>query len=611
MVGGSSAYAQLTGLNSVICNTAPTNNPTIRAEGLAEQVGDFIIVCTGGTPTPFGQPIPQVAISLQLNANITSRLLGGGYIDALLTIDEPFPATGTAHQAPFAIYQPAGSPTGQNVCFSNSVGSLSSPANCNALNGTFNSGPGNIAPGGTQGNFSGSPYDPSNPIASAQDPGGVSNVFVAHQVSGSQVVWYGVPIDAPGTAGTRVLRMTNIRANASLVPPSTSLLPYSIVGFLSILTPSNVTIGGNGEWTLAYVEPGLIAGSGSARVAQRINFFDAGFLGAAATGQAVSSITVTEGFPNAFKPRALISGPVNDVSNNNTDALAQNITGASYNTESGLQPPAPSNLPADVTAPTGAGAQLFGGVNAGTRFLIVFNNAAGMSIFLPQYVPLAGGAPLVSNGPLFAAPSYTGGWLQLVGSSDLYGNIDLLAVETAAFGPASAPFIAANFSSPANPFSAGTVAPWLGAVKIPVSPGGVAAAVYEVANSDPYAIETANIPIGIAYSATSFTSPAAGQVTTATSFAPLSAGNNIADETSPIPRFFNDAIAIGTGVLPGDVNGDGLIDCADVDIVKASFGKLLGQIGFDPRADVNGDGVVNVIDLAFVTRQFPPGTVCQ
>jgi Dockerin type I domain len=63
--------------------------------------------------------------------------------------------------------------------------------------------------------------------------------------------------------------------------------------------------------------------------------------------------------------------------------------------------------------------------------------------------------------------------------------------------------------------------------------------------------------------------------------------------------------------VPGDVNGDGVVNCADLDIVKASFGKKIGQLGFDPRADVNGDGVVNVLDLSAVARQIPTGTVCN
>jgi trimeric autotransporter adhesin len=60
-----------------------------------------------------------------------------------------------------------------------------------------------------------------------------------------------------------------------------------------------------------------------------------------------------------------------------------------------------------------------------------------------------------------------------------------------------------------------------------------------------------------------------------------------------------------------DVNGDGLVNCVDLSIVKASFGKSAGQSGFNSAADVNKDGVVNIFDLSFVARQLPAGTVCK
>jgi hypothetical protein len=55
----------------------------------------------------------------------------------------------------------------------------------------------------------------------------------------------------------------------------------------------------------------------------------------------------------------------------------------------------------------------------------------------------------------------------------------------------------------------------------------------------------------------------------------------------------------------------GLVNCVDLDAVKASFGKKLGQPGLNPNADVNGDGVVNVLDLSIVAKQVPAGTVCK
>jgi hypothetical protein len=62
--------------------------------------------------------------------------------------------------------------------------------------------------------------------------------------------------------------------------------------------------------------------------------------------------------------------------------------------------------------------------------------------------------------------------------------------------------------------------------------------------------------------------------------------------------------------VPGDLNGDGTVDCADLAIIKASFGKRRGEAGYDSKADVNNDGVVDVKDLAFVSQKVPAGTKC-
>lgn len=68
---------------------------------------------------------------------------------------------------------------------------------------------------------------------------------------------------------------------------------------------------------------------------------------------------------------------------------------------------------------------------------------------------------------------------------------------------------------------------------------------------------------------------------------------------------------IPTGQVLGDVNGDSVVNCADLEIVKASFGRRFFELGFDPRADINRDGVVKVDDLAFVSRRLPAGTICR
>ena len=80
-----------------------------------------------------------------------------------------------------------------------------------------------------------------------------------------------------------------------------------------------------------------------------------------------------------------------------------------------------------------------------------------------------------------------------------------------------------------------------------------------------------------------------------------------------VPTFSNQLVVYGllNGPLPGDVNGDLTVNCSDLAIVKAAYGKSSGQVGFDLRADVNSDGVVNIVDLASVSKQLPGGTVCK
>ena len=69
-------------------------------------------------------------------------------------------------------------------------------------------------------------------------------------------------------------------------------------------------------------------------------------------------------------------------------------------------------------------------------------------------------------------------------------------------------------------------------------------------------------------------------------------------------------LVLSSGPLAGDVNGDGVISCTDATLIKTTFGKRTGQVGFDVRADINKDGVIDVRDLAFVTQRLPAGTKC-
>jgi hypothetical protein len=61
----------------------------------------------------------------------------------------------------------------------------------------------------------------------------------------------------------------------------------------------------------------------------------------------------------------------------------------------------------------------------------------------------------------------------------------------------------------------------------------------------------------------------------------------------------------------GDLNGDGVVDCGDLAIVRAALGTSAGQPGFNPVADVNGDGVVDVRDLAYISQRLQSQRNCS
>ena len=84
-------------------------------------------------------------------------------------------------------------------------------------------------------------------------------------------------------------------------------------------------------------------------------------------------------------------------------------------------------------------------------------------------------------------------------------------------------------------------------------------------------------------------------------------GEPIVYRVLPVNTLFGESLVR----VPGDVNGDGMVDCEDVAIVRAAFGTKEGDSGFDSRADLNGDGVVDVRDLALVARNLPGGTRCS
>lgn len=87
VLGAGMASAQFDPLNCTLNGGAP---PLLRAEGLAEEVGQAFIRCTGGNP--FQPAIINIRVFTP-GYNVTSRLLSSGQLEAALLIDDPAPGT--------------------------------------------------------------------------------------------------------------------------------------------------------------------------------------------------------------------------------------------------------------------------------------------------------------------------------------------------------------------------------------------------------------------------------------------------------------------------------------------------------------------------------------
>jgi len=478
---GSTANAQIGVTPAFNCVANAANPVIVRAEGLTELVGDLTLNCTGGTPTLLGAQIPLSNVTIFLNTNLTSRLIGSGSLsEATLMIDEPHPDPAVAAgNSPIpdatVITPPAGSPS-QSLCTA-----------------PFNSGQGNACP--ETGTFVGIP----SPDPYATQP----NVFSGRQNSASSVVFLGVPIDAPGTSGTRVIRVTNIRANAFQLGVSSTLVPTSITMFIAVNGSQQVTIN-NPTQTVAFVQIGLIVGSGTANLLQ-CNDNNTSLIGGSSGPDRDFSVSIREGFASSFKRRNYA------VSLDGTTApapVAQNVPGYPYNTETGFY------APALFTA-----TPIVGLADFGTRILLRFNNiGAGVHIFVPTQVKLLapdGTSPniLPPQSPV-TAPTCSGDFDPCEGLLDL--------VSTDATGNSGPGFSAIAGSG--------------GIAEVSYS-GTTGYATYETINSDPNSPEHASIDVFVAFfSNTTSNLPAPGSSTVSVSFAPLS-NVGVASSTDPIPRF--------------------------------------------------------------------------
>jgi hypothetical protein len=503
------ASAQGAGGQPLVCSTDAGVPPVVRAESHTDLVGDIVLICTGGDPNR----ALTANFQLFLNTNITSRLLGGGLSEALLMIDEPGAARLNADGTPSTSTTP--------FCLSPASNSNSVP---NDSDGTTVGG-NSLVPGLPVGGLFGTGAEPScNPSAANQSY--QQNTYTmfrgqpataANGAANAAVVWPGVPIVPPGTTGTRVVRITNIRANAAGVPASTSLVPTQIFSFLSISASQSLALN-NPQQAVAFVLPGLqfdvrACNGGSTGVPRSFvqcvsepGGSNTLFNNPSASGPfgAQLGLRFREGFQTAFKTR-IETGQENS------------IPGVVYNTESGFvrtTMSANSAALGNVGVADGATrvAARFTNVPAGTRIFVTVNSVTGNS----DMGSATAQATLISTDANGA-----GGAITVPGSGVLPVGI-----------PGTTALSCTGIVGSAS------------AAEVPLT-NGAGMAVWEVTAANSANIDTLFFLAAVAYAAnTPNNLPGLGQSSVTGSFAPFYAANsnaNAASSSLPIPRFIDNA----------------------------------------------------------------------
>jgi len=228
------AAAQVTSL-PLTCFANAGVPPVVRAEGFTELTGDLVITCSGGNPAaPF-----LANFQLFLNTNITSRLIATDTSEALLMIDEPG----------LARLDVNGNPTSTTTPFCVSPAIANNPAG----------GPGGGVGPACNLTDASQTYQQNTYTVFRGGRGAQPNTTVGGQSVGNEnlLVWAGIPVVPPGSNRQRVFRITNVRANASGLGASQTLIPTQILAYISVFPQGTLPID-NPQQTVGYVQTGML-----------------------------------------------------------------------------------------------------------------------------------------------------------------------------------------------------------------------------------------------------------------------------------------------------------------------------------------------------------------
>ncbi len=77
------------------------------------------------------------------------------------------------------------------------------------------------------------------------------------------------------------------------------------------------------------------------------------------------------------------------------------------------------------------------------------------------------------------------------------------------------------------------------------------------------------------------------------------------DTSGEAPGSLPVTVSVDFGIMrSGDLNGDNVVDSADLSALKSSFGDVKGNAAFNPTADLNADRVVDVQDFSLLTANL-------
>jgi hypothetical protein len=467
------ASAQQNTLNGITCFANASTPQQDRAEGITELVGDTVLSCTGGTPTAAGVPVPTVNITVALNTQVTSRLVGAttNITESILMLNDPGPGA----------FLPI-----QQLCSANQANNYACPT---AVLGTGGGGGKGITGVGNALQYVG------------------ANVYQGVLTATNQLTFFNIPVDPPGPAflsngqtisPTLTLRITNVRANASALGAPTGFSTSTISE--SISTSAGIPIS-NPLQTVGSVFQGLVNkavtgvsqptstsfttyGTSSGSAPTLTQCASKSLSSTNASAALVEFINFSEGFATSTKLRYAAS------------ATQESIPGNSQNVEGGLL------LNGNSIASNG---QFIGGADFATRVKLTFGSIpTGVTVYVPVTLP----SNTVANGSATETMTLTQG-------------------ESTPFNPTPP----ASVTNLPIAFYGGFAAVAL------TSGGGVAVyEVTSQQSISQNTIETFSVPVLVTYTASPSTnSPGLGTSTVQIDYAPTS--TVVTAAAFPVPRF--------------------------------------------------------------------------